>query len=78
VLVNQVVRAAEAPREEGNKLVIPVYEERLIKQLALLEEIHVTRQRAAFAHSKGTSLRREKVIVERLNSETRQWVPEVP
>ena len=78
VPVNQVVQAVEAPRQVGNVLVIPVYEERLIKQLVLLEEIHVTRQRVAFEHSTSTSLRREEVIVERLDPETRQWVPEVP
>ena len=78
VPVNQVVQAVEAPREEGNKLVIPVYEERFVKQLVLLEEIHVTRQRVASEHSTSTSLRREEVIVERLDPETRQWVPEVP
>ena len=42
---------------------IPVCEERFIKQLVLLEEIHVTRQRVAFEHSTGTSLRREEVVV---------------
>ena len=78
VPINQVVQAVEAPREEGNKLVIPVYEERFIKQLVLLEEIHVTRQRVASEHSTSTSLRREEVIVERLDPETRQWVPEAP
>ena len=77
MLVNQVVWAVETPREEGIELVISVYEDRFIKPLMLLEEIHVTRQRAAFAHSESTSLQREKVIVKRLDSETRQWVPEM-
>ena len=77
VLVTQVVWAVETPREEGIELVISVYEDRFIKPLMLLEEIHVTRQRAAFAHSKSTSLQREKVVVKRLDSETRQWVPEM-
>ena len=78
VPVNQVVQAVEASREVGNMLVIPVYEERLVMQLVLLEEIHVTRQRVAFEHCTSTSLRREEVIVERLDPDTRQWVPEVP
>ena len=76
VPVNQVVQAAEAPRDLGDLLVIPVYEERLVRQLVLVEEIHVRRRREAFEHTAATSLRREEVIVERLDPVTRQWVSE--
>ena len=76
VPVNQVVERAEAPRDLGDLLVIPVYEERLVKQLVLDEEIHVRRRREAFEHTTATSLRREEVIVERLDSTTQQWVPQ--
>ncbi|MDB5743976.1 MAG: hypothetical protein JWR68_2291 [Polaromonas sp.] len=76
VPVNQVVQAVEAPRELGEVLVIPVYEERLVKQLVLVEEIHVTRRREAFEHIAATSLRREEVVVERLDPATQQWVPD--
>ena len=74
VPVNQVVEAAEAPRTLGDLLVIPVYEERLVKQLVLVEEIHVRRRREPFEHTVATSLRREEVIVERLDPATGQWV----
>ena len=78
VLVNQVVEAAEAPRTLGELLVIPVYEERLVRQLVLVEEIHVRRRRESFEHTVATSLQREEVIVERLDPATRQWVPDRP
>ena len=76
VPVNQVVEAVEAPRTLGELLVIPVYEERLVRQLVLVEEIHVRRRRESFEHTVATSLRREEVIVERLDPGTRQWVPD--
>lgn len=74
VAVNQVVEATEAPRTVGDLLVIPVYEERLVRQLVLVEEIHVRRRREAFEHTVATSLRREEVIVERLDAASQQWV----
>ena len=74
VPVNQVVQTTEAPRTVDDLLVIPVYEERLVRQLVLIEEIHVRRRREAFEHTVATSLRREEVIVERLDPLTRQWV----
>lgn len=74
VPVNQVVESVEAPRTVDDLLVIPVYEERLVRQLVLVEEIHVRRRREPFEHTVATSLRREEVIVERLDPLTRQWV----
>ena len=78
VPINQVVEAVEAPRTVDDLLVIPVYEERLVRQLVLVEEIHVRRRREAFEHTVATSLRREEVIVERLDPATRQWVADRP
>ena len=75
VPVNQVVEAAEAPRTLDDLLVIPVYEERLVRQLVLVEEVHVRRRRESFEHTVATSLRREEVIVERLDPATGQWLP---
>lgn len=74
VPVNQVVETAQTSRTLGELLVIPVYEERLVRQLVLVEEIHVRRRREPFEHTVATSLRREEVIVERLDPVTRQWV----
>jgi stress response protein YsnF len=76
VPVNQVVPELKPPWHNGDVLVIPVYEERLVKQLVLREEIHVTRRRESFEGSASASVRREEVIVERLDPETGQWIPE--
>lgn len=78
VPVNQVVEAVEAPRSLDDLLVIPVYEERLVTQLVLVEEIHVRRRRETFEHTVATALRREEVIVERLDLATQQWVQAQP
>lgn len=77
VPLNQLVHAPEEPRQQGDVLVIPVYEERLVRQLVLLEEIHVSRRREPLGEGAASaSLRREEVIVERLDPRTGQWVPE--
>ncbi|MDB5884589.1 MAG: hypothetical protein JWR74_760 [Polaromonas sp.] len=76
VPVNQVVDAVQVPRSLDDVLVIPVYEERLVRQLVLVEEIHVRRRRESLQPAEPTSLRREEVIVERLDPATRQWVAE--
>ena len=74
VPVNQVVEATESSKTLGDLLVIPVYEERFIKQLVLVEEIHVRRRRESFEHIASIVLRREEVVVERLDPATGQWV----
>lgn len=76
VPVNQVVQAAREPWRQGEVLVVPVCEERLVRQLVLVEEIHVRRRREPCRDSASASLRREQAIVERLDPQTRQWLPE--
>lgn len=72
--VNQVVETVEAPRNSGDVLVIPVYEERLVRQLVLVEEMHVHRRREFLENTLPMPLQREEAMVERLNPTTRQWV----
>lgn len=74
VPVNRVVEATESSKTVDDLLVIPVYEERFIKQLVLVEEIHVRRRRESFEHNASVALRREEVVVERLDPATGQWV----
>ena len=74
VPVNRVVEATESSKTVDDLLVIPVYEERFIKQLVLVEEIHVRRRRESFEHNASVVLRREEVVVERLDPATGQWV----
>lgn len=72
--INQQVEAVQPPRHEGGVLIVPVYQERIVKQLFLLEEIYLTRRREATAGSEVIELRREEVVVERLDPATQQWV----
>lgn len=67
VPVGRVVETAPATRQEGDVLVIPVVEERLVvtKELVLKEEIRVTRQQHERSEAQQVTLRREEVRVER-------------
>jgi uncharacterized protein (TIGR02271 family) len=66
VPIGQVVQAAIAPRQEGDTLVFPVYEEVLVveKRLVLKEEIRVTRVRREVHEPQAVQLRRGEVHVE--------------
>ena len=69
--VGREVEAVEPPREEGDVTVIPVYEEVLIvrKQLVLREEVRLTRHREPVPGPERVKLRRQRVEVERLDSD---------
>ena len=74
VEVNRVLDAGEGtpePRQEGDTLVIPVVEERVVvtKQLVLREELHVTRRTTTEARPQEVTVRREEVDVERLSGD---------
>lgn len=68
IAVDRIVEATAAPRQEGNTLVIPVYEEVLVvqKRLVLKEEVRITRTQQQERHAEQVTLRREEVSVERL------------
>jgi len=78
VPVGRAVAAAVPPHEEGDTLIIPIYEERLVvqKQLFLKEEVHVTRQRTVDHPEPHTvTLRHEEVAIERLPPDAAEGVP---
>ena len=77
VLVNRVVQSVKAPWHQGDVLVIPVYEARLVRQLVLLEEIQIAHRREALEDGATASSRLEEVFVERLDSDTGKWIPEL-
>jgi stress response protein YsnF len=65
-------RWVEAPpgvRQEGETTVIPVLEEVVVveKRLRLVEEVRVTRRRRTERAAERVALRREEVVVERLD-----------
>ena len=80
VPIGQVVSEAPATRHEGDVLVIPVVEERLVvrRELVLVEEIRLTRRRDARPSVQEVTLRRESVVVERLDPATQQWNVVIP
>ncbi len=67
VAVGQVVNEASGPRQEGDVLIVPIYEEVLFveKRLVLREEVRVTRLRRERQEHQSVTLRREDVHVER-------------
>ena len=67
VVVNRVVEAPQPPREEGDVLVIPVYEEVLTvqRQWVLKEEVRLRRREVQSRHREEVMLREEEALVER-------------
>jgi uncharacterized protein (TIGR02271 family) len=75
VPVNRVVDQPPEVRHEGDVMVVPVIEERLVtrKELVLVEEVRLTRRRQAAVVQQDVPLRRERVVVERLDPGTGRW-----
>jgi uncharacterized protein (TIGR02271 family) len=67
VAINRAVAAPEPPREEGDVLVIPVYEEVVTvqRQWILKEEIRLRRREVQTRHREQVVLRGEQAVVER-------------
>lgn len=59
------VDAAPAPREEGGDLVISIVEERLVKQLFVVEEVVVRRVTTPEPITATVPLRRMRAVIER-------------
>src|SRR5439155_6212292 len=66
VPVGQVVRERVAPWEEGDVLVVPVYEEQLVvvKRLVLKEELRIRRVASTERQVFEDVLRRERLVIE--------------
>ena len=67
VAVDREVASAPAPHQDGDTLVIPIVEERLVveKRLFVVEELRVTRSSRDEAVSVPVSLRRMRAVIER-------------
>jgi uncharacterized protein (TIGR02271 family) len=63
----ETVREARGSRQEGDTLILPIYEEVLVveKQLRLVEEVHITTKRTQHDEVREVLLRQEKVRLER-------------
>ncbi|HEU4457662.1 MAG TPA: DUF2382 domain-containing protein [Methylibium sp.] len=66
VPIGRVVDAASPPRTERGVTIVPVYEERvrIVRELVLAEELHVSLRRVPFDRTLQLSRRRERVSVE--------------
>lgn len=76
VPVNKVVDATFPSRQDGDTLVIPIFKEMLVKQLVLVEEVHVTSRRNPENTTQQVTLKREEAIVERYDTESGSWKPD--
>lgn len=69
VPINQIVAGPVAVRQEGDTLIVPVYEEVVVvqKQLLLKEEVHIRKQQSEQHRPETVTLRKEEVLVERID-----------
>jgi stress response protein YsnF len=70
VPIGRWIDAPVEARQEGDTTIIPVLEEVVVveKRLRLVEEVRVTRRRTTRRASERVALRREEVVVERLDA----------
>ncbi len=75
VSLNREVDAPVPVRYEGDVMIVSVIEERLVtrKQLVLTEEVRIRWQQNTRAVQQDVTLRREEILVERLNPATGEW-----
>jgi uncharacterized protein (TIGR02271 family) len=72
VAVNQYVDSPVDVRYEGDKIIVPLFEEVLVvqKRLLLREELHITKRRVERREPQEYTLRREEVNVERVSQDS--------
>ena len=75
VRVDRVVETAPEPRLEGDTVVIPIVEERVVTQLVVTEEIRVRLTETTREEARDVPLRRDRVVIDRIPSETEGSVP---
>jgi uncharacterized protein (TIGR02271 family) len=71
VPVNRVVEEPVQMRQEGDTLIIPMHEERLVlrKELVLREELRITKRRQKQQMRATVSVRKEEPVIERMDGE---------
>jgi uncharacterized protein (TIGR02271 family) len=78
VPINRVVQLRPQIRHEGDTVVVPVVQERVVvhTELVLVEEVRITTHREVRDGTQVVSVRREEAIVERQDPATGRWKPE--
>ncbi|MCY0389816.1 YsnF/AvaK domain-containing protein [Robbsia sp. Bb-Pol-6] len=76
VVINRVVDAEFEPRQEGDTLVIPVFEYQPVVEMRLMlkEEVRITRTVVAETATRQMKVRKEKLLVERREGTAGEWV----
>ena len=74
ITLNRMVDAPVSVRQEGDTLIIPLLEEVVVieKRLMVKEELRITKRRIEEHKSQEVTLRREEVVVERLDPSEQQ------
>lgn len=74
ITLNRMVDAPVSMRQEGDTFIIPLLEELIVveKRLMVKEELRITKRRIEEHASQQVMLRREEVIVERLDPSEQQ------
>jgi uncharacterized protein (TIGR02271 family) len=77
VTLNRLVDAPVSMRQEGDTLIIPVLEEVVVmeKRLIVKEELRITKRRIEEQATQRVTLRREEIMVERLDPSEHQPQP---
>lgn len=80
VPINRFVTERTPPREEGEVVVVPVFETVAVVEMRLLlkEEIRILRRRREVTREEEVVLRKETPIVERKESDRDEWRQDPP
>lgn len=78
VPIGRVVDAPPPTRHEGDVMVVPVIQERLVwrKELVLVEELRISKHVERSTAERQVPLQRERVVVERFDPGTDRWLPD--
>jgi uncharacterized protein (TIGR02271 family) len=76
VPVDKVVSNISPSRQDEDTLVIPIFKEVFIRQIVLVEEVHITTRRSPNSTTQKIKLKREEAIVERYDAQTGLWHPD--
>jgi stress response protein YsnF len=76
VSINRPVESEYGPRQEGDTLVIPVFEYVPIIEMRLMlkEEVHVTKQVSAEDTVQSVSVKKDEVVVEKRDGAQGDWI----
>ena len=68
VPMDEEIEALPPVREDGETIIVPVVEERLVKRLFLVEEVRLTRRASSEQFEQPVKLRAQRVEIEREQS----------